>query len=178
GTRNQGYGEYSYDERFWSGAVKDFIKHYGLTKKSKILDVGCGKGFMLHDFRKALPGITVRGIDISEYAIENSIEDVKPFISVGNAKDLSEFLDKSFDLVISINTIHNLKFDDCCQALKEIQRIGKHAFITVDAYRNEEERKKLLKWNLTAETYMHVGLWEKVFKFINYVGDYYWFIPE
>ncbi len=178
GTRMQGCGGYYYHERFWTEVVKDFIKYYGLTENSKILDVGCGKGFMLHDFRKAILGITVSGIDISQYAIDNAMEDVKPFLQVGNAKDLSMFKYKEFDLVISINTVHNLKLEECKQAFKEIQRVGKDAFITVDAWRREEERERLHKWNLTAETYMHVDDWKKLFTEVGYMGDYYWFIAE
>lgn len=178
GTRNQGYGGYHYNSRFWTDVVQDFIRFYGLTKESKILDVGCGKGFMLYDFFKALPGISVRGIDISLYAIEKAISDVKPFLSVGNAKDLQKFKDNEFDLVISINTIHNLKLDECKQALREIQRVGKNAFITNDAWRNEPEKEKMLQWNLTGETYMHVDDWKKLFQEVGYTGDFYWFIAE
>ncbi len=178
GPRTQGYGGYYYHPRFWTEVVKDFIKYYGLTKKSKILGVGCAKGFMLHDFRKAIPGIAVRGIDISQHAIDNTMEDVKPFLQVGNAKDLSMFKNKEFDLVISINTVHNLKLEECKQAIKEIQRVGKNAFITVDAWRTEEEKERLLKWNLTALTYMHVDEWKKLFAEVGYTGDYYWFIAE
>ena len=177
GMRNQGYGGYHYHPRFWTDVVQDFIVYYGLTKKSKILDVGCGKGFMLYDFLKAIPGISLRGIDISPYAIENSLPEVKPLLSVGNAKDLSRFKDKEFDVVISINTIHNLKIDECQQALREIERVGKHAFITNDAWRNEQEKERMLQWNLTGETVMHTDDWKKLFKEVGYTGDYYWFIP-
>ena len=178
GPRKQGYGGYYYRERFWTDVVKDLISHYELTEESSILDVGCAKGFMLYDFKKAIPGIKVRGIDISDYAIENAKEEVKEFLQIGDAKDLSMFKEKEFDLVISINTIHNLKFDDCKKALKEIQRVGKNAFITNDAWRNEEEKENMLKWNLTGETYMHVEDWKRLFEEVGYTGDYYWFIAE
>jgi len=154
------------------------IEHYGLTEKSKILDVGCAKGFTLYDFKKVLPGITVAGIDISKYAIENAMEDVKPFLSVGNAKDLSMFKDKEFDLVISINTIHNLPFEECKQALREIERVGKNTFIVNDAWRNDEEKERMHRWNLTGKTYTHVDDWKKLFKEVGYSGDYFWFIAE
>jgi SAM-dependent methyltransferase len=177
GDRRHGYGGYNYHPRFWTDVVQDMIKHYRLTNKSKILDVGCGKGFMLHDFKKALPGIIIHGIDISKYAIENAMEDMKPFLSVGNAKDLSMFKDKEFDLVVSINTVHNLHLEGCKQALREIQRVGKNAFIVNDAWRNDEEQERMQIWNLTAETYMHVDDWKKLFDEVGYRGDYYWFFP-
>ena len=177
GNRKYGYGGYSYHPRFWTEVVKDIIKFYNLKNNSKILDVGCAKGFMLHDFKKILPDLTVRGIDISEYAIENSIEDIIPFVKVGDAKDLSEFQDNEFDLIISITTIHNLPLEECKQAIKEIQGVGKNAFITVDAWRTNEQKQRMLNWNLTAKTFMSVDDWKKLFKEVGYTGDYYWFIP-
>jgi len=177
GDRKYGYGGFNYQPRWWQPVVPDFQKHYGLTADSKVLDVGCGKGFMLHDMRELIPGITVAGLDISQYAVDNSMEDVKPFLQVGNAKELP-YEDHSFDLVISINTVHNLALEDCKQALREIMRVTKKdAFVTMDAYHNEEEKKRMDKWNLTALTYMSVPEWEKLFEEVGYTGDYYWFIP-
>jgi SAM-dependent methyltransferase len=141
GERGHGYGGFYYNPRYWQPVVPTFQEYYGLSKDSSVLDVGCGKGFMLHDFAELIPGIKVEGIDISKYAIENTIEDVKPFVKVKNAKKL-EYPDNSFDLVISINTVHNLPLEECKASLREIQRVTKkYAFITVDAYRNEEEKK-------------------------------------
>ncbi len=95
GTRNQGYGGYKYDGR-WKPIVRRFAEHYKLPEDAAILDVGCGKGFMLHDFHEFMPKAKISGIDISEYGIENAMEDVKPHLQVGNAKKLP-FSDKSFD---------------------------------------------------------------------------------
>lgn len=177
GDRKFGYGGYHYHPRFWRSVVKDFRDYYKLTAASSILDVGCGKGFMLHDFAETIPGINLRGIDISEYAIQHAIDDMKPNISIADAKELP-FADKSFDLVISINTVHNLALKDCKLALREIQRVTKrYSFITIDAYRSAEEKKRLEAWNLTALTYMSVGEWKKLFAQLRFQGDYYWFIP-
>ena len=176
--RLYGYGGYSYHRRFWQATVKRFRDHYRLEENASVLDVGCAKGFMLHDFRELMANLTASGIDISEYAIEHAIESVKPLLRVGNAKELP-YQDDSFDLVISINTIHNLPLDGCKLALREIQRVSrKHAFITVDAWRTEEERERLMKWNLTALTYMHADDWKRLFTEVGYTGDYYWFIAE
>lgn len=177
GDRKHGYGGYNYNPRFWAEVVQDMIKHYNLKPGDKILDVGCGKGFMLYDFKQAMPGLIVKGIDISEYAIENAKEEVKEFVEVGNANNLSMYKDKEFDLVISITTVHNIPLDECKKCLKEIQRIGKNAFITVDAWRNDEEKELMQAWNLTGLTYMHVNDWKKLFEEVGYTGDYYWFIP-
>ena len=178
GDRIHGYGGYYYHPRFWQATVKRFRDYYNLAEDASVLDVGCAKGFMLHDFKELMPNLTIAGIDISEYAIENAIETVKPFLRVGNAKELP-FEDSSFGLVTAINTIHNLPLEECKQALREIQRVSRaHAFITVDAWRTEEERERLEKWVLTAKTSMHVDDWKKLFVEVGYRGDYYWFIVE
>ena len=178
GDRLYGYGGYGYHPRFWQATVKRFRDYYQLAEDASVLDVGCGKGFMLHDFKALMPDLTVAGIDISDYAITHAIETVKPFLHEGNAKELP-YEDASFDLVISINTIHNLPVEECKQALREIQRVTRrHAFITVDAWRTEEEKERLLKWNLTALTYMHVDDWKRLFEEVGYQGDYFWFIAE
>ena len=132
---------------------------------------------MLHDFKRLVPEIEVRGIDISKYAIQNSISSVKPFLCEGSALS-RPFKNEEFNLVISINTVHNLKIDECAKALQEIERVSsKNSFITVDAYRNNEEKKRMENWNLTAKTIMHVEEWKNFFEDIGYTGDYYWFIP-
>jgi SAM-dependent methyltransferase len=178
GDRLYGYGGYYYHPRFWTDTVKRFRDYYQLSEDSAVLDVGCGKGFMLHDFKLLMPKMSIAGIDISEYSIANAIEDIKPFLLVGDAKELP-YEDKSFDLVISINTVHNLPLEECKQALREIERVSRtHSFIVVDAWRNEEEHKRMLMWNLTALTYMHVDGWNRLFTEVGYTGDYYWFIAE
>ena len=177
GDRKYGYGGFKYNPRFWREVALDFKKYWKLNKKSSVLDVGCAKGFMLYDLKKIIPGIKVSGIDISRYAVQNSKIEVSRFLKVANAKKLP-FPDKSFDVVVSINTIHNLNKRDCAKSLKEIMRVTKkYAFITVDAYRNNKEKKKMYMWNLTAKTIMSVKKWKLFFKKNNYTKDYYWFVP-
>jgi ubiquinone/menaquinone biosynthesis C-methylase UbiE len=177
GDRKYGYGGYKYDGR-WKSVVARFKEYYGLKDNASILDVGCGKGFMLHDFKELMPACTVAGIDISEYAIENSMPDMKPFLKIASAEKLP-YPDKSFDLVISINSVHNLPQERLKIALREIERVSRgHSYITVDAWRNDEEKENLFKWVLTAESMMHVDDWEKMFDEIGYTGDYWWFIAD
>ena len=177
GDRNHGYGGFNYMPRFWQPVIPTFKEYWNLTPDSSLLDVGCAKGFMLHDLTTLIPGITVKGVDISEYAIDNAIDSMKPYTEVANAIQLP-FPDDSFDVVISINTIHNLDREECGKALQEIERVSKgKSFITVDAYRNEEEKERMYAWNLTAKTIMSVDEWIKFFKEVNYNGDYFWFTP-
>lgn len=177
GDRTQGYGGYYYDGR-WKAISKRMQEYYGLSRQDSILDVGSGKGFLLHDFRELIPGITVAGIEISSYALEHTMEDVKPFCVLGNAKELP-FPDKSFDLVISINVVHNLELDDCCQAIREMERVSrKYKYLQVDSWRNEQERINFENWQLTAVTFMDTENWKKLFAKIGYTGEFYWTITE
>jgi SAM-dependent methyltransferase len=177
GDRSQGYGGFNYLPRFWQPVIPTLRQHFGLSAASSVLDVGCAKGFMMHDMAELIPGITVKGIDVSEYAVANAIDDMRPHVQVVDARKLP-FADNSFDVVISINTIHNLAREDCGQALREIQRVSKRgAYITVDAYQNEVEKERMFAWNLTAQTIMHVDEWKAFFAEVGYTGDFYWFIP-
>lgn len=177
GDRQYGYGGFSYQSRFWQPVIPDIEAQYGLSAESKVLDVGCAKGFFLYDLAQIIPGITAKGVDISEYAIANAKPEVAADMQVGCATDLP-FEDNSFDLVMSINTVHNLEKDACGKALQEIMRVSRgNAFITVDAYRDDEQKARMYEWNLTAKTIMHVDEWQAFFKEVGYTGDYYWFIP-
>lgn len=177
GDRRNGYGGFNYNSKFWEPVVPDFQKHFSLNSKSSVLDVGCAKGFMIYDFSRLIAGITVKGIDISDYAIENAIVEVKERVQVADAKNLP-FEDNSFDVVISINTVHNLEIEDCGKALQEIERVSRgKSFITVDAFRNEQEKERMFAWNLTGRTIMSTRDWKIFFDKVGYTGDYYWFIP-
>lgn len=178
GDRMHGYGGYNYHPRFWTDTVALMREHYGLADDASILDVGCAKGFMLHDFQRLMPRARLAGVDISRYAIDNAKPEVKPFLQVGDARRLP-FADHSFDLVTAINVVHNFELDECAQALLEIQRVAaRHAFIVVDAWRNEAERLALGDWGLTCLTAMHVDDWKAFFARIGYQGDFDWTITE
>ena len=178
GDRLYGYGGYQYDPRYWSETVRRLRDHYKLSDSASILDVGCAKGFMLYDFKKIMPQAKIAGIDISQYAYEMAPSEVKSYIKVGNAKELP-YPDKSFDLVVSINTVDHLQRSDCERAICEIQRVSKqHAFVTVNAWRSEIKKEKMLKWNITALTCMHVDEWKSLFDKAGYTKDYYWFLTS
>ena len=77
GPRRLGLGGYYYHPKYFTNVVQDFINYYNLKPNAKILDVGCGKGFMMKDFKDALPNAEICGIDISEYCFENAMLEVK-----------------------------------------------------------------------------------------------------
>ena len=176
GERRHGYGGYRYDGR-WLPVARRFVEHYGLGPNARILDVGAAKGFLMYDFLQVLPAATVRGLDVSTYARDHAHGGMAPLIDIGSADKLP-YPDKSFDLVLSINSIHNLPLPGCKQALREMERVSRaHKFVTVDAWRTEEEHQRLLDWILTAETYMSVDDWHRLFAEVGYTGDNWWFIP-
>jgi SAM-dependent methyltransferase len=171
GDRRINYGGYNYIPGRWAPVAKMMIEHYGLTSESRVLDIGCGKGFQMFELTQVLPGIEVRGIDISEYAIENAHPNVKPLIDHGNAANLS-YPDKSFDLVFSINTLHNLHNHELDLALRGMERVGKHKYMCVESYRNETEKANLLYWQVTCEQFNSPEDWEWWFEKCGYKGDY------
>ena len=177
GDRKNGYGGYYYNSKFWTEVVKDLNNFYKLKNGSKILDIGCGKGFMLFDFIKLNPNFVLEGIDISDYAITNAVPEVNKFLKVGDAKNLP-YKDNSFDLVISINTTHNLEINQCKKALSEMERVSrKDKYLIVDAYSNEIEKDRIFAWNLTAKTILSTNEWINLFEEAGYTGHYYWFKP-
>jgi ubiquinone/menaquinone biosynthesis C-methylase UbiE len=170
GDRKTGYGGMKYDGR-WRVVAENMAKHYGLKAGDRVLDIGCGKGFLLYEFTQAVPGLEVVGLDISTYAIEHAKEEVKPFLQAGNANHLP-FKDGSFDLVFSLNTLHNLYCYDLDKALREMQRVGRNRYLVVESYRNEDEKANLLYWQLTCESFCTPEEWEWWFKQTGYTGDF------
>ena len=152
--------------------VKSFLDNYKLPENPKILDVGCGKGFLLYDFLKIRPDAEIYGIDISSYAIENSKKEVKENLIHGNSNNLP-WEDNYFDLVISINTLHCLHCYDLEESLKEMERVGKkNKYLCVESYRNELEKANLLYWQVTCESFNTPEEWLWWFKLCKYNGDY------
>lgn len=177
GPREQGYGGYRYDGR-WLPIAADIVQHFNLKPGDRVLEVGCGKGFLVKDLMKICPGLEVFGIDISEYAVMNCEPQVIGRIHVGNATDLP-FPDNSFQAVLSINTIHNLDRAGCIKALREMERLApSKGYVQVDAYRDAVEKNLFLDWALTAKTYGTPEFWVELFKQAGYTGDYYWTILE
>ncbi len=173
GNREYGYGGYSYDGR-WSVVAEGLAAKYNLTPESNVLDIGCGKGFLLFEIQKLIPGISISGLDLSTYAIENAKPEVKSQIKHGHAKELP-FNDSEFDLVISNTTFHNLKIMDLFSALREVERVKKanaNSWICVESFRNEKERANLLYWQLTCESFYSVEEWKWIYNHIGYKGDF------
>lgn len=177
GTREQGYGGYSYDGR-WLPIAEDIVSHFGLKPGQRVLDVGCAKGFLMRDLMAVCPGLEVWGLDISHYALTHCHPDATGRMLRGSA-DRLPFADGSFDVVICINTIHNLDLEHCLMAIQEIERLAPgRSYLQVDAYRNDAERDLFLDWVLTAITFGTPEFWRRLLAQAGYTGDYYWTILE
>ena len=171
GDRGTGYGGYRYDGR-WRPIAEKIAAHYQLPADARILDVGCGKAFLLYEFTRVLPRASVRGLDVSHYAIAHAKDEVRPFLQVGRAESLP-FAAGEFDLVMSVNTLHNLYIDQLWAALRELQRVGRGAkWLNVEAYRTEREKVNLLYWQLTCRAFHTPDEWRWIFDQTGYTGDY------
>lgn len=172
GDRRINYGGYRYIAGRWEKVARAMAQHYGIKAGDRILDVGCGKGYLLYDFTQVVSGVEVCGIDVSQYAIEHAKEEIKDRLEVGNANSLP-YPNNSFDLVVSITTLHNLYCHDLEKALREIERVGKnHKYICVESYRNELEKANLLYWQVTCEAFNTPEEWEWWFRLTGYRGDH------
>jgi protein-L-isoaspartate(D-aspartate) O-methyltransferase len=172
GDRRICYGGYRYLEGRWEKVARAMAEHYELPAKPKILDIGCGKGFLLYDFLKVIPDAEISGIDISPYAIANSKEEIRDQLQVGPATALP-WPDNHFDLVISINTLHCLHAYDLDRALREMERVGKtNRYLCVESWRNQAEKANLLYWQVTCEAFNTPEAWHWWFKQTGYSGDH------
>lgn len=171
GERKYGYGGYKYDGR-WRSVAEKMVNYYKLKPGQKILDVGCGMAHLLYELTQVLPELKVTGIDISQYALEHAKFEIRDRLQYGQAQKLP-FEDNSFDLVISLGTLHNLKVYDLKQAVQEIERVSRqNSYIMVESFRNDEEEVNMLYWQLTCASYYSVEEWEWLYRQWGYTGDY------
>ncbi len=171
GERKFGYGGYKYDGR-WKSVAEKLINHYNLRPGQRILDVGCGKAHLLYEIKCLIPELEVVGLDISEYAIRNAKEEIKPYLLRGKAQELP-FEDNSFNFVFSLSSLHNLFVYDLKKAVQEIARVSKdNSYIMVESYRNEREKMNLMYWQLTCECFFNTEEWEWLYREWGYKGDY------
>jgi len=172
GPRKYGYGGYKYIPGRWKGVAKKLIKKFNLKNNSSVLDVGCGKAFILYEIRKILPKIDITGFDISKHAIKNVPKEIKKNIFISKAQDKYPFKKKTFDLTISTGCLHNLEINEIKKAINEIERVSKKKFIMVESYRNEKELFNLQCWALTCKSFFSKKEWEWIFKEFGYKGNY------
>lgn len=171
GERRTGYGGYVYDGR-WSPVAEQLVSIYALKPNASILDAGCGKGFLLYEVSKLLPDCRIAGFDISEYAVSHAPESVRQQLDVRKIQDTWPYGENEFDVVISLNTLHNLSIIDLERALLEMERVANNKYLVVESYRNELELFNLQCWALTCECFFTPDEWKWLFEKFGYTGDY------
>ena len=172
GDRRYGFGGYRYDGR-WLPMARAMARAYDLPEGARVLEVGCGKGFLLYEFTHAVPGCAVTGFDISAYAVANAKEDIRDRLFTHDAADTPwPFADGVFDLVFSVATLHNLPLRHLSRALPEMARVGRRQYLCVESYRTPAELFALQCWALTAESFFSHDDWKFVFETFHYAGDY------
>ena len=172
GHRRYGYGGYKYIPGRWKPVAESLIEHFDLTGNSSVLDVGCGKGFLLYELKQILPDLTIAGFDISEHGLSQSREEVRENLFHHKAQDPYPYENNSIDLVISLGCLHNLRVFELENALKEIERVGKQGYVMLESYRSEQEQFNLQCWALTCESLFDVEEWIWLYNRFGYTGDY------
>lgn len=177
GDRKHGYGGYKDDGR-WKPVAEAFIAHYCLGFIDTILDIGCGKGYLLTELQRLLDkSMSINnfagyyGCDISQYAINEAERGFAGF-SRQNIIYKLPYKNDIADFLYSINVLHNLGYADLKLAIREIVRVMKDkAWICVESFRTEEEKCNLLNWALTAQSYYSPDDWKNILGDNGYTGD-------
>ena len=172
GDRRFGYGGYKYMAGRWKPVAEELIKIYNLTNQSSVLDIGCGKAYLLYEMKLLLPGLRVVGFDISKHGIADAKEEIRDHLFIHQAHDLYPFDDNEFNLVISLGCFHNLRIFELEKALAETERVGKQGYIMLESYRNDLELFNLQCWALTCESFFDHEEWPWIYKHFGYTGDY------
>ena len=172
GDRRYGYGGYKFIEGRWKPVAEALIQNYKLSNQSSILDIGCGKAFLLYEIKKILPDIKISGFDISNHGINSAKDIIKSDLFIHRAQERYPFEDKQFDLAISLGCFHNLKIFELNIALKEMERVAKNGYLMLESYRSEQELFNLQCWALTCESFFEKEEWIWIYNNFGYSGDY------
>ena len=148
------------------------LKNYKLKQNAKILDVGCGKGFLLKEIKNLRPDLKLIGIDISNHAIKKNEINKDINLIKFDARKKFPYKKNFFDLVISMGLIHNFKVYNAKKLLAELERVAKKKFVMTESYNSEKELFNLQCWALTCETFFSPREWLWLFNEAGYTGDY------
>ena len=172
GDRRFGYGGYKYLAGRWKPVAQALIKNYNLSNDSSVLDVGCGKGYLLYEMKLLLPNLRISGFDISNHGIATAKQEVKEQLFIHRAQDPFPFQKNEFDLAISLGCLHNLRIFELEIALKEMERVASNGYLMLESYRNEQEQFNLQCWALTCESFFDTKEWVWLYEHLGYKGDY------
>jgi len=163
-----GYGGYGYDGRY-ADAAKKMVEHYGLKPGDHVLEIGCAKGTLLVEFKKL--GMEVAGVDVSSYALENAVPEVKPYLGCSDATTLP-FPDGHFALVIGKEVLPHVPHDDIEATLIECMRVSRgKLFFEIQCGRTAVELEYMRKWDATHKIVETPIWWEAFLERIGFPGD-------
>ena len=164
----RGYRGYVYTGRYYETAKK-IIDHYKLKPNSKILEIGCAKGYLLYEFFKLK--MDVVGYDISRYAVDNCIEELKEMIFLGRVNDINEN-DNIYDLAIAKEVLSHMAIDDILFTINKLQNISKNIYLVLQTVSEKKKANDMQSWDCTYKTMMIKKDWEKVLSSCGFHGDY------
>ena len=172
GDRRFGYGGYQYLAGRWKPVAQALIENYNLSNQSSVLDIGCGKGYLLYEMKLLLPNLRISGFDISNHGIATAKQEVKEQLFIHRAQDPFPFQKNEFDLAISVGCLQNLRIMELEMALKEMERVASNGYLMLESYRNEQEQFNLQCWALTCESFFDTKEWVWLYEHLGYKGDY------
>ena len=154
--------------------AEKICNEYKLNNTSSFLQLGCEKGFLLKDIKTKYKDMRVEGLETSNYAITNSMPDIRKNIKYcGNYTNLN-YTDKEFDFIVALGVVYTHGIQDAIRCLKEIQRIGKgKSFITLASYENKHDFWLFKQWSLLGTTILRKEEWLDILKHVKYSGDYF-----
>ena len=172
GSRSTGYGGYKYDSR-WKKVAQNCCELFNLKPKSKILHINCEFGFLISDLKEIDKNFEVYGTETSEYAISNSLQNIKSSIKYCNPTEIN-YPQDYFDLVIALGVVYTQTLTDAIKLLKIISNISKknNSFITLATYSSEVEKNLFNDWTLGGNLCLKREEWKLLFEESNYLGEY------
>ncbi len=108
---------------------------------SKVLDLGCGEGYLL-SYLKRRKGARVTGVEKDEEKVEKCIQKGLAVIQGDINQEVLEYADKTFDYVIVSQTLQQIY--EPARLLKEVLRIGRHAIVSFPNFSHWKVRAQLL----------------------------------
>lgn len=166
GDRQNGYGGLKYDGRM-KPVAEELCKKYKLNNESSVLHLGCDRGYLLYEFLHLYPLMRVRGTETSVYARNTAAHPIRLGIRIEPYTSITFADYKGYDLVIANGPVYTLSLGDAVQCLREIQRVGRNATITLAI-----DSPLMRKWSLLGTTFLSEEEWEEVLKYAGYTGDY------
>ncbi len=144
-----------------------FYNFLKLRRNSNVLEYGCANGFLVKCLRDF--GVNSYGVDISSYAIENSLPDISNRLSIIRNNNLKncinkiKFQKKFFDWTISKDVFEHIKQKDLKIIIKQISNVSKKLLVIVPLGDNSKYRIKQYHMDKTHIIIKDENWWKRLF---------------